>query len=75
MLNQMKGMRLDEDTAFQYVMQITDAVEHVGGILTLLWHPTGVISLSWWNLYLRSLEYFQKKNAWFGTVREIGESW
>lgn len=42
-------------------------------ILTLLWHPNGVISPTWWNLYLRNLEYLKEKNAWFGSVRGIGE--
>lgn len=75
MLNQMKGMRLDEDTAFQYIMQITEAVERVGGVLTLLWHPSGVISPTWWNLYLRSLEYLKVKDAWFGSVRNVAQYW
>lgn len=75
MLHPNKGMRLDEETAFQYVQQITEAVERVGGVLTLLWHPNGVISPSWWNLYLRSLNYLKEKDVWFGSVREIGEIW
>jgi peptidoglycan/xylan/chitin deacetylase (PgdA/CDA1 family) len=73
LLNPMKGMRLDEETAFQYVGQLTEAVERVGGVLTILWHPNSIANPSWWNLYLRCLEYLKKKNAWFGTVKEIGE--
>ena len=73
MLNPDKGMRLDEETAFQYVVQIAEAVEKVGGVLTLLWHPNSIIKEDWWNLYLRTLEYLKKKNAWFGAVREVGE--
>ncbi|HPO78118.1 MAG TPA: polysaccharide deacetylase family protein, partial [Thermoclostridium caenicola] len=68
MLSPVKGMRLDEDTAFQYVVQIADTVEQVGGVLTLLWHPNAIINSRWWNLYLRSLEYLKEKNAWFGSV-------
>ena len=74
MLNPAKGMRLDEDTAFQYIKQITEAVERVGGVLTLLWHPNAVINPPWWNLYLRSLEYLKEKDVWFGSVQEIGKS-
>lgn len=74
MFNPAKGMRLDEDMAFQYVIQITEAVERVGGVLTLLWHPNAVINPSLWNIYLRSLEYLKEKNAWFGTVRDVAES-
>ncbi len=71
LLNPVKGMRLDEDTAFQYVMQIAKAVEEVGGILTLLWHPNAVLNPAWWNFYLRTLEYLQERNAWFGGVRDV----
>lgn len=72
MLNPDKGMRLDEDTAFQYIEQITKAVEKVGGVLTLLWHPNSIINPDRWNLYLRTLQYLKGKNAWFGSVREVG---
>lgn len=72
MLNPIKGMRLDEDAAFRYVVQTTDTVKRVGGVLTLLWHPNYIIKPSWWNLYLRSLEYIKSKNACFATVREVG---
>jgi len=73
MLNPVKGMRLDEETAFQYVQQITDAVERVGGVLTLLWHPNAVINPPWWRVYLRSIEYLKERNAWFGSVRDVAE--
>ena len=72
MLNPTKGMRLDEETAFQYVKQITEAVGNVGGVLTLLWHPNQIIKDDWWHLYLRILKYLKEKNVWFGSVREIG---
>ena len=73
MLNPAKGMRLDEDTAFQYVEQIIEAVEKVGGVLTLLWHPNSVIKPDWWNLYLRTLKYLMEKDAWFETVKGVGK--
>ena len=73
MLNPDKGMRLDEDTAFQYIEQITEAVEKVGGVLTLLWHSNYIINPLGWNLYLRILKYLEEKDAWFGTVKEVGE--
>ena len=75
MLNRAKGMRLDEDTAFRYVKQIAEAVENVGGVLTLLWHPNSIINRSWWDLYLMALDYLKQKNAWVGSVVEIGEWW
>lgn len=75
LLNPAKGMRLDHNTAFTYIIQITETVEKVGGVLTLLWHPNLVIKSNWWNLYLRTLKYFQPKNAWFASVNEIGKWW
>jgi len=75
MLKSDKGMRLDEDTAFKYIEQIAETVKTVGGVLTLLWHPSCIIKPDWWNLYLRTLEYLKSNNAWFGTVRAVGEYW
>jgi len=75
MLNPVKGMRLDEDTAFEYITQITDTVEKVGGVLTLLWHPNHILKPAWWELYLRTLRYLKEKEAWFGTIQEIGKWW
>lgn len=72
MLNPAKGMRLDEDTAFKYIKQITEAVEKVSGVLTLLWHPNSIIKPDWWDLYLTTLDYLKKRNAWFGAVKEVG---
>ena len=73
MLNPFKGMRLDEDTAFQYVVQMASAVEKVGGVITILWHPNWIIQPDWWNLYLRTIKYLKQKDPWFASVKEIGE--
>ena len=75
MLNPNKGMRLDKETAFKYVKQITDSVEKVGGVLTLLWHPVSFIEPDSWALFLNVLEHLEKRNPWFATVKEIGEWW
>jgi len=71
MMNPSKGMRLDEETSFQYIKQLTEAIELVGGILTLLWHPNAVMSPPLWNLYDHSLNYLEGKNVWFGGVRDV----
>ncbi len=68
-----KGMRLDDKTAFEYLEQITEAVEKVGGVLTLLWHPNHINKADWWRLYLKVLDYLKSKNALFGSTREIGD--
>lgn len=75
LLNPDKGMRLDEDTAFKYIQQITEAVEKVGGVLTLLWHPDCIIKPGWWDLYDRTLKYLLRINPWFASVKEVGEWW
>jgi peptidoglycan/xylan/chitin deacetylase (PgdA/CDA1 family) len=75
MLGKTKGMRLDEDTAFAYITQITANVERVGGVLTLLWHPNVITDTVSWNLYARTLAYLEAKKAWFGNIRQVGEKW
>jgi peptidoglycan/xylan/chitin deacetylase (PgdA/CDA1 family) len=75
LLNQNKGMRLDIETAYHYMIQIAEAVEKVGGILNLLWHPNYIIKEDWWNLYIRILKYLKQKNVWFASVKDIGDWW
>ena len=75
MLNTIKGMRLNEETAFNYIRYLTETVQSVGGVLTLSWHPEYIIHSSWRRLYVRALEYLKKRNAWFGSIKEIMEHW
>jgi hypothetical protein len=70
-----KGLRLDEEMAFEYVVQISESIKRVGGVLTLLWHPHYMIEPTWWNLYLRTLQYLKEMDAWFASVKEVGEWW
>jgi hypothetical protein len=51
-----KKIRLDGDTSFQYIIQITETVKKVGRVLTLLWHPNSIIKPDWWDLYLTTLD-------------------
>lgn len=73
MMNPQKGMRIDAETAFRYVVQLTEAVELVGGVMTLLWHPNAVIEPEKWHLYKRILAYLEEKNAWFATTKTVGD--
>jgi len=73
MLKTAKGMRLDEGTSFQYILQIAESVERVGGVLTLLWHPDSITNQAWWSLYPQILHFLKRKNPWFATVKEIGD--
>ena len=72
MLSKIKGMRLDVDTSFEYIKQLIDAVENVGGVVTLLWHPNVINEDEWLELYLKSINYLHEKDAWFAPVKEIG---
>jgi len=73
LLNQDRGMRLDAETAFRYIRQLTDAVKRVGGVLTLLWHPHYIMNPVWFDLYIHTLHYLQGENAWFASVQEIAK--
>jgi hypothetical protein len=75
LLSPKKVLRLDIDEAFKYIVGITEAVKKVGGVLTLLWHPQAISDRTWWNLYLRTLKYLNNEDAWFASVREIGDWW
>ena len=75
MLSPVKGLRLDEETAYQYVVQMAERVENVGGVLTLLWHSNRVLEPGWLNLYLRTLRYLKGREVWFGSIRDVGAWW
>ncbi|MEJ2101993.1 MAG: polysaccharide deacetylase family protein [Desulfobacterales bacterium] len=75
MLNPLKGMRIDSKMAFQYVFVITEEIEKVGGVLTLLWHPNEIVNSESWNLYLKILNYLREKNAWITSLQEVGRWW
>jgi peptidoglycan/xylan/chitin deacetylase (PgdA/CDA1 family) len=75
LLSQSKGLRPDEKTAFDYVKRLTREIKSVGGVLTLLWHPSAISRPTWWNLYRRILEYLDEQGAWFGSIAEVGDHW
>jgi hypothetical protein len=75
MLNKLKGMRIDSEMAFRYMLIITEEVEKVGGVLTLLWHPNEIINRESRILYLKILRHLREKNAWIASLKEIGGWW
>ena len=70
-----KGLRLDPDSALDYIKQILGAVKEVGGVLTLSWHPHTIKIPGFLSLYERALELIAKEDPWFGTVAEVGNWW
>jgi hypothetical protein len=75
MLSREKGLRLDADMAMEYILQLADEVERVGGVMTLLWHPNAISDPISWNLYGTVLERLEERNPWFASVREVGDRW
>lgn len=75
MLSPLKGLRIDEETAYRYIVQLAQAVEAVGGVLTLLWHPNAVSREKSILLYSRILTYLCEQNCWLSSVKEIGDWW
>ena len=75
LMNNSKGLRLDEDTAFKYIAKLTDEVADVAGVLTLLWHTNTYSTPEIWNLYQRTLSHLKSHGAWLASVQEIGEWW
>jgi peptidoglycan/xylan/chitin deacetylase (PgdA/CDA1 family) len=70
-----KGLDVNENIALEYVIEIADRVKSVGGVLTLLWHPSKIVNAEWWSLYKRVLEYLDKQGAWFATISQLGSWW
>jgi len=62
-------------TAFHYIVQITDVVENVGGVLTLLWHTNEIANPVNWALYSKILKYLSGKNPWIASVKQVGDWW
>ncbi len=54
---------------------LISAVEEVGGVLTLLWHPCRIAQEHHFALYRHALGLLKNRNAYFGTMREIGTHW
>jgi len=76
LLNPLKGLRLDLETAFSYIMQLTDEVMRVGGVLTLSFHPENIHPRrcpGWFELYERVLAELKARDPWFATICQVGE--
>jgi len=76
LLNPLKGLRLDVERAYAYLLQLVDEVAAVGGVFTLSFHPDVVHPVrcpGWFDLYVRILAELKSRNAWFATIRQVGE--
>lgn len=70
-----RGLGLDEKNAFEYLKILASRVKDQGGVFTLSWHPSNITNEKYFKTYERILNHLKDENAWFGTMREIGEWW
>jgi peptidoglycan/xylan/chitin deacetylase (PgdA/CDA1 family) len=74
-LFQPNSLEYDEETAVRHSLQIMEAVERVGGCLTLNWHPNYLNDNKWWNIYKTLLEEAGRRNAWGCSVKQLYKWW
>lgn len=78
MLNPAKGLRLDVATAESYLKQLIEEIAAVGGVFVLSFHPDSIHPRrcpGWFDLYQCILTELKNRNAWFATVKQVGEYW
>jgi peptidoglycan/xylan/chitin deacetylase (PgdA/CDA1 family) len=75
MLSPQKGLRLNWEMAFNYIVLLAERVKDVGGVLTLLWHPNQITNSEYVKIYKKTLKYLEDQNCWMTTVVEIGDWW
>ena len=69
------AMELSEDMARSYCLTLLDAVEKVGGCLTLNWHPNSISNPVWWRTYCFLVSEASRRGAWGCSCAELAEYW
>jgi peptidoglycan/xylan/chitin deacetylase (PgdA/CDA1 family) len=69
------ALEYDEAFAIQHSIEIMDAVEQVGGCLTLSWHPHNVNNTKYWGVYETLLAEAARRNAWGCSVGDLYRWW
>jgi peptidoglycan/xylan/chitin deacetylase (PgdA/CDA1 family) len=73
-----RTLKLDAVSAAAAISRQLDAVEAVGGLSVLLWHPNAADERSfpgWWASYLRVLDELSRRGAWVASAGEIARWW
>jgi len=70
-----KRLKYSHDQAVATVLNLAEQVRKVGGVLTLSWHPDSIENEVTYSCYESLLSELNKMNAWFGTMKEIGNWW
>lgn len=69
------ALEYDEESAICHILQLMDAVEKVGGCLTLNWHADKLNCSRYWNSYKTVLEEAAARGAWGCGTGELSEWW
>ncbi|MBV8552868.1 MAG: polysaccharide deacetylase family protein [Acidobacteriaceae bacterium] len=69
------ALEYDEEFAVRHALQLMDAVEAVGGCLTLLWHAEYLNRPKYRNSYKRLLDEAAQRGAWGCGAGELYEWW
>ena len=73
-----RTLKLDAVNAVEKVSRHLEAVEEVGGLAVLLWHPNAADERSfpgWWASYLGILDCLRGRGAWVTSAGEIARWW
>lgn len=74
-LFQTNGLEYDRTTALEHSVQLMEAVEKVGGCLTLSWHPHHIDDDDWWAVYKQLLAEASRRDAWGCSVGQLADWW
>ena len=69
------ALEYDADLAIEHSLQLMNAVERVGGCLTLSWHPYNVNDDKCWTVYKTLLEEAARRQAWGCSAGDLYRWW
>jgi hypothetical protein len=67
--------RSTEAQAIADCLALMDAVERVGGCLTLNWHPNSIVNASYYRIFAALLEEAARRGAWGCSAGQLYEWW
>jgi hypothetical protein len=73
-----RTLKLDARLALRRVREHLEAVEAVGGLAVILWHPNTTDTDAfpgWWECYLGVLKYLEGRSVWVPNAAELASWW
>jgi peptidoglycan/xylan/chitin deacetylase (PgdA/CDA1 family) len=73
-----RTLGLSAEAAAARVRAQLEAVERVGGLAVLLWHPNSADEShypGWWATWEAALDHLRERGAWVGSGRAVAEGW